>query len=379
MDYQFPSTDLLKLSGKSGVMKNRDLEFIEKKIAEVLKLWDIKAKVAKPRITLLSICFDVTPEVGATSVKNFPKIKTDLEVRIGASVEIVTSLSYVTIIVLPEERQYISLRNLLESEEFVKAESPMTAAIGMDYTGQVLLVDIAELPHMLVAGTTGSGKTIFLDDIVLSILYKADPKKVKMIMIDPKGVDLTFFEGVPHMLAPVVYKKDRIIPMLDYVVTEVQKRLNWFSQCGVKNIGDYNKKYVDEPLPRILVIIDEYSEFMNDYRIDFEAIVDSICSNGRIVGIHMIIATQNPTAKVMTGGIKSNFMCRASFAVVDSKASMTIFDTSDANKLCGSGDMLFAITTGTGLRHAQAPLVTDQEIKDVVSDIKKNNKTTEIL
>ena len=374
MDYKFPKTELLSRSSSVDVLKNRDLAFIEKKILETLKLWDISASIEETRVTPLAICYDFKPKAGTTSVKNFPKIKTDLEVRIGADVEIITNRDVITITVLPEKRQFIRLRNLIESDEFKNAQSPMTVAVGIDYAGHILTVDIAELPHMLIAGTTGSGKTIFLNDIILSILYKARPEQVQMILVDPKKVDLISYSGLPHLLSPVVYDAAHLVPTLDYVVSEAQKRLNLFASCGVKNIEDYNKSHDANPLPRILVIIDEYSEFMDDYRLDFEAIIDSICSNGRIVGIHMVIATQRPTAKVMTAGIKSNFLCRASFAVVDSKTSMAIFDTAEANKLCGSGDMLFAITTGAGTRHAQAPLVTESEKTDVIVSIRDENK-----
>jgi S-DNA-T family DNA segregation ATPase FtsK/SpoIIIE len=267
----------------------------------------------------------------------------------------------------------VGLGNLLDSEKFKKAESPLTFATGINYNGKIVLTDIEELPHMLVAGTTGSGKTVFMDDLILSILYKATPEQVRMIMIDPKMVDLTFYNGIPHLLAPVVYEENKIFGMLDWVESEMMRRYEKFSRRNVKNIQIYNTQNGEEMLPQILVIIDEYSELMMDYGAQFEAAIDRIGRLGRAAGIHLVIATQRATADVITNSIKSNLTCRASFTVIDWRESNAIINKAGARHLCGAGDMLFAMNSTVGMEHVQAPLVTEKEIKDVVKYVSQSS------
>lgn len=370
MKYRFPKTDLLH-SYEDEINIDRDeISRLSSKIIEALEVWDIGARLSEVRLTPLSICFEMKPRLDAV-IKNIKKIKVDVEVRVGHYVEIIEpndKKETITVILIPNSRRYISLKSVLESEEFLSAKSPLSIALGVNYNGDHVVADIEEMPHMLIAGTTGSGKTVFLDDIIMSILFKATPDQVKMILIDPKLVDFTFYNRIPHLLAPVVYEESKIFAMFDWVETEIMKRYDRFSKVNVKNIHAYNEKAVEEKLPQILVIIDEYCELMKDFRKDVESMIDRIARLGRAAGVHLIIATQRPTADVVTGSIKNNLPCRASFTVVDSREA-SILNLSNKQRLGGNGDMLFSLNTASGTMHAQAPYISLGEIISVVDYI----------
>ena len=374
MAYNFPPITLLNRTEENMKYSRDELSGMAQKITFVMEEFDIYAQVTDVRVTPLSVCFEVVPEPGS-SIKNLKRMKADLELHLGTDIEIFNtynSESSITIVALPKERPLVGLRNLLESDEFLNAESPLTVVTGINYHGDVVLADIEQLPHMLIAGSTGSGKTVFLDDIIMSILYKASPEDVRIFMVDPKIVDLTYYSGIPHLLTPVLYKEFEVFGMFGWIEDEMMKRYNRMSEVGCKNIQAYMEK-TGEKIPQILVIIDEYAELMNDYKKDIEEIVDRLGRLGRSAGVHLIIATQRPTSDIITGSIKSNLPCRASFAVVDSRESNAIINKAGAQKLLGSGDMLFSMSSTAGTEHAQAPFVSEKEIKDVVSYVIKNN------
>lgn len=373
MKYQYPPISMLKSVSNNIVIEEKRLKEMAEEIVKVMSMWKVSSQVVDIRVTPMSICFEVMPEMGS-SVKTIKKMKADIELRIGMSIEIMyknISNHTITIAALPKDRPLIGLRNVLESDAFKNAESPLSFAAGFNYNGDAIVVDIEQLPHMLVAGTTGSGKTVFLDDIVMSLMFKASPEEVKMIMIDPKGVDLSYYNGIPHLLAPVVYDSHCLFGMLDWVETEMMRRYDNFSSLGVKNIKSYNELCSGELLPQILVIIDEYSEFMLDYKSEFESILDRISRLGRAAGIHLIIATQRPTVDVVTSSIKANLPCRASFTVVDSRESNAIINKAGFQRLCGAGDMLFSLNVSSETEHVQAAYVSENEIKSVVEIMKQ--------
>lgn len=343
---------------------------------DVMSMWKIDVRVVDARITDMSICFDVEPDSGS-SVKNLLKTEQDLETRLGAYIEIVSGdrPNLFTIMVLPEEQPLVRLADLLAKDAFKYATSKLTVAVGMNYKGEPVMIDIEALPHMLIAGTTGSGKTVFLDDIIMSLLYKASPEDVRMILIDPKEVDLSYYNGVPHLLSPVVYEKEQIIGTFLWLEDEMLRRYELMAQSNTKMIQTYNFKNPTNKLYRIVVVIDEYSELMKDYKKEVEEMIDRISRLGRAAGVHLILATQRPTREILTPSIKANLPCRASFTVVDSRESTAIIDRGGAQRLIGNGDMIFSLSSSTGIEHLQAPLVTDKEIKRVVSFLQKNNQS----
>lgn len=374
MAYKFPPIDLLKRTKNNIECSREDLTRMAEQIAVVMEMFGIYVHITDVRVTPLSVCFEVVPEAGS-SIKNIKKMKADLELHLGTDIEIFNNFNEqasLTIVALPQGRPLVGLRNLIESDEFQNAKSPLTVATGVNYHGDIVLADIEELPHMLIAGSTGSGKTVFLDDIIMSLLYKASPEDVKVFLVDPKIVDLTYYSGIPHLLSPVIYEEQAIIGMFGWLEDEMMKRYNMLSEAGYKNIKSFQDK-TGNKIPQILVIIDEYAELMNDYKKDVEEIIDRLGRLGRAAGVHLIIATQRPTADVVTGSIKSNLPCRASFTVVDSRESTAILNKAGAQRLLGSGDMLFSLSSTDGTEHQQAPFVSEQEIKNVVKYVIENN------
>jgi S-DNA-T family DNA segregation ATPase FtsK/SpoIIIE len=368
MGYQFPSITLLSESHVKTELSREKIMDMANEIVRVMDMWNTHVRIVDIKSSPLSTCFEVMPEAGE-SIKKVAKLKADLELHLASGIEILDHTSgknSITVVALPKERPLISLRSILEMDEFTNAPSPLTVAAGFNYDGHPLLIDIAELPHMLIAGTTGSGKTAFIDNIIMSILYKAHPDDVKLILIDPKMVDLIFYNQVPHLLAPVVYEERAIFGMLSWVEDEMMRRYETFASVGLKSIDLYNKGHIDAKMSKIVVIIDEYAELMASYRKEFEDIIDRLARLGRAAGIHLIIATQRPTSDVLTGTIKSNLPCRVSFTVVDSRESNAIINRAGAQKLLGAGDMFFSMSSSSGTEHAQAAYVELDDIKKVV-------------
>ncbi|MBQ0028386.1 MAG: DUF87 domain-containing protein [Lachnospiraceae bacterium] len=376
MGYIFPTLNLLKKTVHDRDVSDKRIRVMQETILDVLRMFKCEARIDSYQITPFSICFDVEPLPGQ-SIKDIHKMKVDLEVHLGREIEIedaVQGKTSVMIMVLRRTDRIIGLRNLIESEEFVNAKSPLTVAAGYSYNGKPLIIDIEQLPHMLIAGSTGSGKTVFMDDIITSLMYKATPEEVGLILIDPKIVDFAYYNDIPHLLAPVIYEEAQIFASLDWVEAEMSRRYEIFGAEGVKNIQAYYDKYSERVMQQIVVIIDEYSELMINYRTQVESIVDRISRIGRAAGVHLIIATQRSTSDVITGSIKANIPCRTSFTVVDSRESSAIINRTGAQKLRGSGDMLFSVNNSADVQHAQAAYISETEIKGVVRFLKRNNK-----
>lgn len=375
MEYQFPSLDLLNMQKDVYVDDQAGLEAKAMKLDTVFRNWKLRAQVVSMKSSPVGSSFEILPEAGA-SIRNIKRMKPDIELAVATSIEIIPNeegKETLTILMKPKQKPFFNLRSILSTKEFKQAKSPLSIAVGYDYRGKPMVVDIEELPHMLVAGTTGSGKTVFMDDIIMSLLYKATPEQLGLILIDPKEVDFKFYNGIPHLLAPVVYEEKQIFAMLDFVESEMMRRYEKLSKFDVKNITDYNKKNKKETLIQIVVIIDEYSELMMDHGAELEAMIDHIARVGRAAGIHLIIATQRPTADVLTSSIKFNLPCRASFTTVDSTESKVIMNQTGAQRLTGDGEMLFSFSSSSGIMHAQAPYVSEEEIHRVVEFLAKQS------
>jgi len=274
----------------------------------------------------------------------------------------------------------VSLREVIDSNEFSKAKSKSSFAVGKDIGGTCIVGNIAKLPHMLIAGTTGSGKSVCMNSIIISLLYKASPDDVKLIMVDPKMVELGIYNSIPHLLIPVVTDPKKAAGSLQWAVTEMMRRYKAMSDAGVRDLESYNSiidsQEVDgNKLPQIVVIIDELADLMLVAAKEVEESICRIAQMGRAAGIHLIIATQRPSADVITGLMKANIPSRIAFAVASAMESRIILDTQGAEKLVGKGDMLYApIGTGKPTR-VQGCFVSDSEVEAVASYVKENYVT----
>jgi DNA segregation ATPase FtsK/SpoIIIE, S-DNA-T family len=269
--------------------------------------------------------------------------------------------------------RFVHLREVLESSEFRSAPPPLILGLGTDIHGKPLIANLADMPHLLVAGTTGSGKTVCLNTIILSILFNAAPEEVKFMMVDPKRVELNIFEGLPHLIAPVVTNSKKAARALKWVVEEMDKRYFMLSKAGVRNISSYNKMINsdEEKMSHLVVIIDELHDLMLVAQSAVEETITRLAQLSRAVGIHLVIATQRPSVDVITGVIKANLPCRISFQVSSKIDSRTILDANGAERLIGKGDLLF-LPPGKGtLIRAQCSLVSDEETRKVADFLKK--------
>ena len=273
----------------------------------------------------------------------------------------------------------VSLREVIDSAEFSRAKSKSSFAVGKDIGGNAIVGNIAKLPHMLIAGTTGSGKSVCMNSIIISLLYKASPEEVKLIMIDPKMVELGIYNSIPHLLIPVVTDPKKAAGSLQWAVTEMMRRYKAMSDAGVRDLESYNSIMQHEDsggkLPQIVVIIDELADLMLVAAKEVEESICRIAQMGRAAGMHLVIATQRPSADVITGLMKANIPSRIAFAVASAMESRIILDTQGAEKLVGKGDMLFApIGCGKPLR-VQGCFVSDNEVEAVASYVKENYTT----
>jgi S-DNA-T family DNA segregation ATPase FtsK/SpoIIIE len=264
----------------------------------------------------------------------------------------------------------VYLKDVLESKDFQEAESKLTLALGKDIAGHSVVTDLGEMPHLLIAGTTGSGKTVCVNSLILSMLFRTTPNDLKFLMVDPKMVELAPFNGLPHLLCPVVTDAKKAAVALGWVVMEMEERYQLLAKAGARNIEAYNKKE-QEKMPYIVVIIDELADLMIVARDQIESAITRLAQLSRAVGIHLIMATQRPSVDVVTGVIKANFPARISFKVASKVDSRTVLDLNGADKLLGKGDMLFLRPGEAKLIRAQGTLVSDKEIEKVVDFIKE--------
>ena len=267
----------------------------------------------------------------------------------------------------------IYLKEILQSEIFKKASSPLTIALGKDIVGQPFITDLKKLPHLLIAGTTGSGKSVGINSMLLSLLYKNSPKTLRLIMIDPKMLEFSIYNDIPHLLTPVITDSKKALIALSNLVSEMERRYKIMTQTSAKNIESYNQEAIKknfETCPCIVVIIDELADLMMTSGKDVEFYIARLAQMARASGIHLIVATQRPSVNVVTGLIKANLPSRISFRVGQKIDSKVILDQMGADSLLGRGDMLFTPPSNTGLIRLHAPFATEEEILKVVEFLK---------
>ena len=270
----------------------------------------------------------------------------------------------------------VTLRGLLDSSSFKKNPSPLVAALGRDIPGNPIFCDLAKMPHLLIAGATGSGKSVCINSILISILCKATPDQVKMIMIDPKVVELSIYNGIPHLLAPVVTDPKKAANTLNWAVGEMTRRYGLFAEASVRDFRGYNEDlaYRKEPeIPLILIVIDELADLMQVASKEVEESIARLTAMARAAGIHLLIATQRPSVDVITGVIKANIPSRIAFAVSSQVDSRTILDMVGAEKLLGKGDMLYYPQSAAKPQRGQGAFVSDAEVESIIEYLKAQN------
>ena len=282
-----------------------------------------------------------------------------------------------------KENSPVMLRDLLQSDEFKNAKSKLSFAAGKDIAGKPVVADIAKMPHLLIAGATGSGKSVCINTLIISILYKATPDEVRLIMIDPKVVELSVYNGIPHLFIPVVTDPKKAAGALNWAVSEMTSRYNAFAEYGVRNLGEYNKKVANmrvpegekapEKMPQIVIVVDELADLMMVAPGEEEDAICRLAQLARAAGIHLIIATQRPSVNVITGLIKANMPSRIAFSVSSGVDSRTILDMNGAEKLLGKGDMLFYPQGYQKPARLQGAFVSDDEVSAVVEFLADKN------
>lgn len=377
--YNFPPTDLLFYGSKNGQDTNEMLYATQDRLESTLHSFGVMSNVVKitpgPTVTR----YDIELEQGVKLAK-VTNLAGDLALALGVLnvrvAPIPDEISTVGIEVPNKIVNTVSLREIIESKEFQTAKSRLTFAIGKDIGGHSIVGNISKLPHMLIAGTTGSGKSVCMNSLIISLLYKARPDEVKFIMIDPKMVELGIYNSIPHLYVPVVTEPKKAAGALQWAVVEMLKRYRLFSEAGVRDLETYNswaKNNGEDTLPQVVIMIDELADLMMAASKEVEESVCRVAQMGRAAGMHLIIATQRPSADVITGLMKANIPSRIAFTVSSAMESRIIMDQSGAEKLVGQGDMLYSpLGSGKPLR-VQGSYVSDDERERVIRYIVENS------
>lgn len=401
--YDFPPVELLglpKRDGKGPTQSPQELKERGQELESVLEEFGIRGEIQKIRPGPVVTLYELTPAPGIKSSR-----------IIGLADDIARSMSAIStrVAVIPgqnalgielpnEKRETVYLRELFEHESFDRSTNRLTLALGKDIGGSPIAVDLARMPHLLVAGTTGSGKSVAINTMILSLLYRLSPDRCKFIMIDPKMLELSIYEGIPHLLAPVVTEPKKAVVALKWTVREMEERYRGMSKLGVRNIDGYNMRVEEakakgevitrrvqtgfdsetgkpifeeqplnlEPLPYIVVVVDEMADLMLVAGKEIEATIQRLAQMARAAGIHIIMATQRPSVDVITGTIKANFPTRISFQVTSKIDSRTILSEQGAEQLLGQGDMLY-MAAGGRITRIHGPFVRDEEVEKIVS------------
>jgi len=374
-DYQLPSLDLLETPPPFESRKmNEDLEANARILEETLEDFGISGKVTDIERGPVITRYELEPAPGV-KLNKIVALSDDIALTMKAqSVRILAPIpgkGKVGFEVPNSQGSFVYLKEVLSSSAFQNATSHIPLALGKDITGKPIVADLDDMPHILIAGTTGSGKTVCVNSLILSLLFKASPNDLKFVMVDPKMVELMPFNGLPHLLCPVVTDSKKASAALNWAVSEMEERYQMLSKIGARNIEAYNQKQQDGKLPYIVIIIDEFADLMTVARDQIENAVTRLAQLSRAVGIHLILATQRPSVDVITGVIKANLPARVSFKVASKVDSRTVLDMNGADKLLGKGDMLFLRPGEEKLIRIQGTLVSDKEIERVVEFVKK--------
>lgn len=384
--YVFPPADLLTKAANKAGDSRQHLQETAMKLQQTLKNFGVNVTITNISCGPAVTRYELQPEMGV-KVSKIVNLADDIKLNLAAAdirIEApIPGKAAIGIEVPNKENVMVSFRELVESEEFKKHPSKISFGVGKDIGGKVTVADIAKMPHLLIAGATGSGKSVCINTIIMSILYKANPKEVKLIMIDPKVVELSVYNGIPHLMIPVVTDPKKAAGALHWAVDEMTDRYQKFANASVRDLKGYNAKIESLPtiegdpkpekLPQIVIIVDELADLMMVSPGEVEESICRLAQLARACGIHLIIATQRPSVNVITGLIKANMPSRIAFAVTSGVDSRTILDMNGAEKLLGKGDMLFSPQGIPKPVRVQGAFVSDEEVSAVVGFIKEQN------
>ena len=377
--YAFPPVRLLQEASGAAVDGTEEMQLNAQRLSDTLVSFGIDAHIINvirgPSVTRYELELD-----RGVKLSKLTNLADDIALALGATgVRISAIPDKISIVGIEVPNKLVStvhIRDVIDSVEFHKSKSRISFAVGKDIGGNCIIGDIAKLPHLLIAGTTGSGKSVCMNSLIISLLFKAKPEEVRLIMVDPKMVELGIYNGIPHLLIPVVTDPKKAAGALQWAVTEMMKRYRMMADAGVRDLDSYNKTCATvedrQTLPQIVVVIDELADLMLVAAKEVEEAICRVAQMGRASGIHLVIATQRPSADVITGLMKANSPSRIAFAVASAMESRIILDTAGAEKLVGKGDMLYAPLGQGKPRRVQGCFITDDEVQSVVEFIKGN-------
>lgn len=385
--YHTPPISLLKRGKQSGGDSDSHLRATALKLEQTLQNFGVGVHVTNASCGPSVTRYELQPEQGV-KVSRIVGLADDIKLNLAvADLRIeapIPGKAAVGIEVPNKENTAVMLRDLLESKEFKASTSPITFAVGKDIAGKVVVADIAKMPHLLVAGATGSGKSVCINTLIMSIIYKADPESVKLILVDPKVVELSVYNGIPHLMIPVVTDPKKAAGALNWAVAEMEKRYKLFAEYNVRDLKGFNAKVekgetgeeIKKKLPQIVIIIDELADLMMVAPGEVEGAICRLAQLARAAGLHLVVATQRPSVNVITGLIKANMPSRIAFSVTSGVDSRTIIDMNGAEKLLGKGDMLFYPSGYPKPVRVQGSFVSDKEVQDVADYLISNNANT---
>ena len=379
LNYEFPPIEILQLANnKDDGTSRKALLATAEKLRKTLYSFGVSAKVENVSVGPAITRYEISPAPGVR-VSKIANLADDIALSLEAEtirIEAPIPGKHAVGIEVPNKtKSIVSLREIIESDKFQDSKSKLAFALGKDVAGDTIVTDIAKMPHLLIAGSTGSGKSVCINTLIASVIYKAKPSEVKMLMIDPKIVELSIYNGIPHLLIPVVTDAQKAAGALKWAVQEMENRYNLFAQKNVRNIDGYNELADKEGMPRLphmLIIIDELADLM---MVASKEVQDAICrlaQKARAAGMHLVIATQRPSVDVITGVIKANIPSRIAFSVSSQVDSRTILDSAGAEKLLGKGDMLFYPAGAPKPTRIQGAFISDKEVENLVNFIKKD-------
>lgn len=386
--YHTPPLSLLKHGKKSGGDSDSHLRATALKLEQTLQNFGVGVHVTNASCGPSVTRYELQPDQGV-KVSRIVGLADDIKLNLAvADLRIeapIPGKAAVGIEVPNKENTAVMLRDLLESKEFKVSASPITFAVGKDIAGKVVVADIAKMPHLLVAGATGSGKSVCINTLIMSIIYKADPDSVKLILVDPKVVELSVYNGIPHLMIPVVTDPKKAAGALNWAVVEMEKRYKLFADYNVRDLKGFNAKVekgetgeeIKKKLPQIVIIIDELADLMMVAPGEVEGAICRLAQLARAAGLHLVVATQRPSVNVITGLIKANMPSRIAFSVTSGVDSRTIIDMNGAEKLLGKGDMLFYPSGYPKPVRVQGSFVSDKEVQNVVDYLISNNANTD--
>jgi len=379
--YKYPPLDLL--SSKKSIAEGGDIAYNSSIIKRTLQTFGIPVEMSEVNVGPTVTQYTLKPAEGI-KLSRITALQNDLALALASpTIRIeapIPGRPLVGVEIPNKKRAVVGLREILDTEEFKKSPHPLLVALGKDVRGAPAFADIADMPHLLVGGTTGSGKTISLNVMILSLLYRNSPEEMRLILVDPKRVEFPVYSVLPHLLCPVIYDAQQTLVALKWLTGEMERRFAVLAQGNSRDIGSYNAKMEkkgEEKLPYIILIIDELADLMSVKGKEIESYVVRLAQMSRATGIHLILATQRPSVEVITGLIKANITTRVALKVGSVVDSRTILDSAGAEKLLGKGDMLFLTKEHSKPKRIQSPYVSEQEIKKVVSFIASDQEQGE--